>query len=146
MKAEMNLHHIERRISPDPLSDAEWLRTKLQGRRILQSQRYSDADIAKYGLKQVKSWVAEDHERLAALDRGEWQFMDLELVAIGSLSVGQHELGQVEVLHSCVGGIESDCGEYLDELTGELLDEMLHELQGIGFATTTDLPIVDAVP
>ena len=145
MNAAIALHHIERRISPDPVSDAEWLRTKLQGNHIVQSQRYSDGDIAKYGLKQVKQWIAEDHRRLAGLDRGEWEFMDLELSAVATLTVGQQDLGQVKVLHSCVGGIESDCGEYLDELTRELADEMLHELHDMGFAANTPMPIVDVV-
>lgn len=145
MNATVALHHIERRVSSDPFSDAEWLRTTLRGRHIVQSQRYSDSDIAKYGLKQVKQWIAEDHRRLAGLDRGEWGFVDLQLVAIGNLTVGQRDLGRVEVLHSCVGGIESDCGEYLEELTSELAEEMVHELQDLGFSAT-ELPVVDSAP
>lgn len=144
MTATLHLKHVERRISLDPLSDAEWLRTKLGDGHILESMRYSESDIAKYGLPQVQAWIDDDHRRLQAFENGDWWFVHLEAVAVVSVMLGDCELGYIEASHSCVGGVESDSPQcHFDELTQDLVADIKAELADLGFADVESVETID---
>jgi hypothetical protein len=145
MNASVHLKHLERRISLDPISDANWLRTKLESGHIVESMRFTDADIAKYGLEQVKAWIEEDHRRLRGFEDGDWWFVDLQVVAVLAVMLDDRELGQIDVLSACVGGIESDCPQcHISELTQDLVGELKTGLRELGFTDADGVAIVDA--
>lgn len=144
MNATLHLKHIERRISLDPVSDADWLRTRLQNGHIIQSMRFSDTDIAKYGLGQVKAWIEDDHRRLRGFENGDWWFVNVEAVAVVSVMLGNRELGRIEASHSCVGGVESDSPQcHFDELTQDLVADIKAELADLGFADVESVETID---
>ena len=134
MIAELNITRIEPRISPDPISEPDWLLTTIDGNRVVQSMRYGDADVAEYGIERVRAWVAEDRQRYEAWRRDEWGFLDLRLVAVVEVSADGLRIGTLEVDGPALGGIESDAGdEYVKTVVGELLEEFRPDLAGSGF-------------
>jgi len=144
MNVSLHLKHIERRISLDPISDANWLRTKLENGHIVESMRFSDEDIAKYGLEQVKAWIEEDHRRLRGFEDGDWWFVHVEVVAVVGVMLEDRELGRIEVLPSCVGGVESDSQQCaFEELTQDLVAELKSGLGELGFSDMDSVETVD---
>lgn len=149
MQAELTVERIERRLSPDEISDADWLATEIEtdseGRlTIVKSCRFSNEDIAKYGAAQVQAWIEEDHRRYDLLGQ-DWWFVDALAVAIIGVHAGKVQLGTFEIFSGCVGGVESDAPrEYLDELTGELVTELKEQLVGQGLIVPEglDTPLV----
>ena len=138
MQATLVVERIERRLSLDPISDAEWLRTRMDtsgGRlRIVESMRYSDDDIQTYGAAQIRAWVAEDHQRYDAFQRGEWWFVDAFATAIIGVYLGEERVGQTRYCSSLVGGLESDAPrDWLDDMTEPLVAEVREGLAGGGF-------------
>lgn len=144
MQATLQLERIERRLSPDEISDADWLRTETETTedgqfRIVKSCRYSEDDVDKYGAAQVREWVAEDQRRYKGLG-DDWWFIDAQTVAIIAVEVGEEQLGTFEISSGCVGGVESDAPrEYLGELTDELIAELREQLQAQGLSIPEDL-------
>lgn len=153
MAATLQLERIERRLSTDEVSDAEWLRTETDADddgqpHIVSSWRYGDNDIATYGASQVEAWIAEDHSRYQAFGDS-WWFVDAQAVAVIGVHVGEEKLGTVELTSACVGGIESDAPVgYYDELTGELIEELKEQLmaQGLLVPDGVEAPYVGPVP
>ena len=138
MHATLIVERIERRISIDMISDAEWLRTQtdiVDGElRIVDSMRYSDEDIAQYGAVQVQTWIAEDHRRYRRFVEGYWWFVDAQAVAVIGVHLDGERIGRVRCSSMIVGGIESDADRaYLDELTDILITEVREELIARGF-------------
>jgi hypothetical protein len=143
MQADLILERIERRLSVDPVTDAEWLRTEaktvmehgLRTLRIINSMRYSDEDVRQFGAAQVRAWIDDDHRCYDAFQRGEWWFLDACAVATIAVFVGREKVGSFEVMSSCLGGIESDAPRsHLDEITDEMVGELREQLRGWGFA------------
>ena len=134
MTAELNVTRIEPRISPDPISEPDWLLTTMDGDRVAQSMRYGDADIAEHGIERVQGWVTDDRQRYDAWRRDEWWFVDLRLVAVVEVSADGHRIGTLEIDGPALGGIESDAGdEYMVSVVGELFEEFKPDLAGFGF-------------
>lgn len=134
MQVELRVERVERRISPDEVSDAEWLRTETattdDGRlHVIHSWRYGNADVAKYGPERVSQWIMDDHRRLAAFGRI-WWFVHLEAVATVGVYAGNQCIGEVEVSSMGIGGIESDASrDHYDDLAAEELSQLRDELQ-----------------
>jgi len=130
----------------DEVSNAEWLRTQTEtgddGQlHIIESCRYSDADVARYGAAQVSQWIMEDHRRLAGFGR-DWWFVHLEAVAIVAVFAEDKRIGEVAVRSMGIGGVESDAPqEHYDELSAEELSELRDELLGYGLTMPDDLGI-----
>jgi len=134
MIAELNITHIEPRISPDPISEPDWLLTTIDGDHIVDSMRYGDANIAEYGIERVQGWVTDDQERYADWQRDAWHFVDLRLVAVVEVSTDGRRIGTLEIDGPALGGIESDAGdEYMVSVVGELFEEFKPDLAGFGF-------------
>ena len=134
MNAQLSLSRIEPRLSADPVSEPDYLVTTFDGKNIGQSMRYSDADIAEYGIDRVRKWVAEDQARYEAWRRDEWNFTDLRLVAVIEVSAGGQQIGTLQIDGPSLGGIESDAGsEYMLSVVGELVEEFRPELIELGF-------------
>ena len=78
MNATLTVERIERRLSIDMTSDAEWLRTETQTfggeLQIVDSMRYSDETSPSMEPEQVQAWIAEDHRRYTDFQNGEWWF------------------------------------------------------------------------
>ncbi len=145
MNATLTVERIERRLSIDMTSDAEWLRTETQTfggeLRIVDSMRYSDEDVAQYGPEQVQAWIAEDHRRYTDFQNGEWWFLDAQAFAIIGVDLAGERVGRIRSSSMIVGGIESDADRaYLDELTDALITEVREELAARGF---TDLDQIE---
>jgi len=146
MPTELRVERVERRLSVDEVSDAEWLRTQTEtgddGQlRIVSSWRYSDDDVAKYGAAQVSQWIMEDHRRLGGFGR-DWSFFHLEALAVVGVYAGDRRIGEVEVRSMGVGGIESDAPkEHLDDLSAAELSELRDELLGYGLTMPADKTI-----
>lgn len=134
MKAEVTLERIEVRLSLDGTADVDWLRTETamtdDGQlRILKSSRYGDADVRKYGADRVQRWIEEDHERLAALERGDWWFVCAEAVAVAAVSAGADLMGEIEIASAILGGIESDASwDYYQDINRELAADVRQDL------------------
>jgi hypothetical protein len=144
MQATLIVERIERHLAVDPVSDAEWLRTRTdtaEGRlRILESMRYTDADVRKYGEAQLRTWIGDDHRRYEEFQRGNWWFVDAQVVAIIGVQLGEGRFGQVRFGSTLIGGIESDATRgYLDEMTDILVTEVKGELAARGFTGLDDL-------
>lgn len=143
MTVDLKVERVERRISPDEISDAEWLRTQTvtdgDGQlQIAHSWRYSNADVARYGATQVSQWIMDDHRRLADLGRG-WWFVHLEAVAVVGVFAGDKRTGEVEVRSLGIGGVESDASrDHYDDLAAEELSRLRDELQGYGLTMPAD--------
>lgn len=143
MTVELRVERVERRISMDEVSDAEWLRTQTMtdddGQlQIAHSWRYGDGDIATYGAAQVSQWIFEDHRRLADLGRG-WWFVYLEAVAVVGVHAGDKRIGEIEVRSLGIGGVESDASrDHYDGLAAEELSQLRDELQGYGLTIPAD--------
>ena len=154
MQARLVVERIERRISVDTVSDAEWLRTEAEttdegGLRILDSVRYSDDDVREHGAAQVREWIAEDHRRYRGFQEGEWWFLDVCAVAVIGVHLDEDRIGQVGLGSVAVGGIGSDTSrEYLDEMTGILVTEVKDELTARGFIGLDEVetPLVVSEP
>ena len=145
MQATLTLEAIQRRLSVDPISDAEWLRTTADTAdghlKILASMRYSAEDVHQYGAAQVREWIAEDERRYQAFGEGEWWFVEAQAVAVIGVHLGEERVGQVLFCSSVIGGLESDAPrEHLDEMTEVLVREVKEELSARGF---TDLDEVE---
>ena len=143
MQPMLRIERLERRLSPDLTSDAEWLRTDARtvcegGQyrlRIINSMRYTDEDVRQFGAAQVRAWIDDDHRCYDAFQRGEWWFLDACAVATIAVFVGREKVGSFEVMSSCLGGIESDAPRsHLDEITDEMVGELREQLRGWGFA------------
>jgi len=152
MTATLQLERIERRLSIDEVSDAEWLRTETgadDGQlHIVSSWRYGDSDIARYGAARVREWIAEDHSRYHSFGDS-WGFVDAQAVAVIGVHVRDEKLGTLELSSACVGGIESDAPvDYYDELTDELIEDLKQQLaeQGLPVHDRVDTPYVGTVP
>lgn len=134
MQAEVTLKKIEVRLSLDGTADGTWLHSETactdDGQlRIIKSSRYGDADVSTYGVDCVRRWIAEDHERLDALRRGDWWFVCAEAVAVALVSVGDDPLGEIEIGSAVLGGIESDASwDHYKEISQELAADVRQEL------------------
>jgi len=143
MTVELRVERVERRISMDEISDAEWLRTQTvtddDGQlHIVHSWRYGDGDVAKYGPERVSQWIMGDHRRLADFGRG-WWFVHLEAVATVGVFAGDKRIGEVEVRSLGIGGVESDASrDHYDDLAAEELSQLRDELQGYGLTMPDD--------
>lgn len=143
MTVELRVERVERRISMDEVSDAEWLRTQTvtddDGQlHIVYSWRYGDADVAKYGPERVSQWIMDDHRRLAAFGRT-WWFVHLEAVAVVGVFAGGKRIGEMEVRSLGIGGVESDASrDHYDDLAAEELSQLRDELQGYGLTMPAD--------
>lgn len=145
MMAELNIQRIEPRVAPDLTSDANWLLTTMDGDHIVDSVRYSDFDVAEYGIDKVRDWIADDTERYAAWQRDEWGFLDMRLVAVVAVQAAGQQVGTLEIDGPALGGIESDAGDdYMTEVVGDLAAEFHAELEAVGF-TTLDATLVGPI-
>jgi hypothetical protein len=149
MQAELRVERIERRLSPDEVSDADWLRTETDTTadgqlRIVESCRYSDDDVAVYGGEQVQAWIDADHRRREGLQR-DWWFLDAAAVAVIGVHTGDERIGEIEVASSHLGGIESDAPvDHLLDVTADLFAELKDELRRVGLTVpdAMDGPLV----
>ena len=138
MQATLTLERIERRLSVDMISDADWFLTRVDTSggqlRIVESMRFTDEDVRTYGAAQIREWIAEDHRRYEAYERGDWWFLDAYATAVIGVYLGEERVGQVLYCSPVIGGIESDAPrEYLDEMTQVLVTEVKEELADRGF-------------
>lgn len=135
MNATLQLNRIEPRISTDPISEPDWLLTEMDGDRIVSSARYSDTDVAQYGLERVREWIAEDHAHVEAWRRGQWEFVAIRLVAVVEVTAAERQVGTLEIDGPALCGIESDAGdEYMSSIIDDLSSEFVAELSDLGFA------------
>jgi hypothetical protein len=148
MNAELRVARIERRVSLDTISDCDWLLTELDGDRVVESMRYEDGDIATYGLRKVRGWVAEDGDRYRSFGES-WWFLDMQAVAIVEVVVSDKVIGQFGYCSMLIGGIESDASrDYLDEMSGILVREVTETLADLGLTIPDgiDTPYVQGDP
>jgi glycerol-3-phosphate cytidylyltransferase-like family protein len=153
MQAELTIERIERRLSLDEISDAEWLDTTAEtddeGRlRIVTSCRYSDEDVVQYGAETVTAWIHEDRRRYQAFGQ-DWWFVNAQAVAVLGVTVKDERIGTVEVASGCLGGAESDAPpSYYGEITDELVAELTAQLkaQGLNIPEDVDTPFVCSDP
>ena len=114
--------------------DCKKVLTEMDGDRIVSSARYSDDDVAQYGLERVREWIAKDHARHQAWRRGQWEFVAMRLVAIVEVTVTGREVGTLEIDGPALCGIEGDAGdEYMSSVIDDLSAEFMSELTDIGF-------------
>jgi hypothetical protein len=137
INAQLSIGRVEARISPDPVSEPDYLVTTLDGSRVVESMRYGNGDVAQYGIQAVRQWAAEDLQRYQAWERDEWRFVDVRLVAIVEVSADERQVGRVEIDGPVLSGVESDAGEeYMNEIVGDLAGEFSAELTEVGFDTS----------
>lgn len=147
MQAELSVERIERRLSLDEVSDADWLRTETETTEdgqllIVKSCRLSNGDVAKYGHEQVQAWIDEDQRRYQRLG-DEWWLLNAQAVAVVAVMAGTERLGAIEISSGSVGGIESDAPrEYYDELSGELVSELKEQLLEQGLSIPDDVAMI----
>jgi len=146
MDATLQVIRIEPRVSPDPVSEPDYLLTTMDGDHVVESMRYGDADVATYGPERVRGWVPEDHARHRAWERDEWRFVDVRLVAVVGVSAGGRQVGTLEIDGPVLGGVESDGGdEYMSSVVDELAGEFRGELVALGFAASGETTPTDII-
>jgi len=121
----------------DPSPDLSWLETTIEDGKIASSYRYSDKDIAEYGLDRVREWVAEDHKRLAECGQT-WHMIGLfaEATVHTSADGGTDEGTWLfnTIRSGGIWNVESDSDEqYLQGLEAEELDQLRFVLADLGF-------------
>jgi len=108
-----------RRIGdPNGREALDYLETEWDGKHITKSMRYSNEDIAKYGVEQVGKWIAEDHQRIADFNDGKFEMWGIRAEAELLHTSDDINAGSLHDMTSpALWGIESDSDEdYLKEV------------------------------
>ena len=102
----------------------------------------------KEGTAEYQEYGKYDYERMERLNNGDWNYLGIQAVAIVKYSIGQGHFRLEEMTSGGLWGIESDSGEYLDEVMGTELGELKEHLEvfnvdmGNWDALTKDLELV----
>lgn len=84
----------------------------------------------KQGTPEYKKYGKRDYERMESLNNGHWSF-----IGIIAKATIQTENGVLQhITSSGLWGIESDSGEYINEVAGEQINSLKRELSSIGFS------------
>jgi hypothetical protein len=117
----------------DPSPDLSWLETKIEDEKIVDSCRYTDKDIAQYGIEQVQEWIEQDRRRLA--ECGEtWHMTGI----FAEASIQTSEDGRIwmynTIRSSGIWSVESDSNDaHLRELEAEQFEELQSILVDLDF-------------
>ncbi len=120
----------------DDDSDLSWLDTTFtsDGRHILSSCRFSEADIKKHGLRKVKKWAHEDQERLKSYGDS-WVMLGIQAKAEVMVKIRDSWLCNW-IESGGLWGIESDSGEdYFESVAQDELSGLRDVLINLGFST-----------
>jgi len=117
----------------DPSPDLSWLETTVEDETIVDSCRYSDKDIAQYGIEQVQEWIEQDRRRLA--ECGEtWYMTGIFAEATVQTSADCRIWMHNTIRSSGIWSIESDSNDaHLRELEAEQFEELRSILADRGF-------------
>lgn len=80
------------------------------------------------GDEEIRGYVAQDYERMERLNYGSWTFVGVRAVA----DVVVDGVSQ-DISSGGLWGIESDAGDYFDEVEAEQLSELKDQLKALGF-------------
>jgi len=90
----------------------------------------------KQGTKDYYKYGMQDWARMEALNSGEWCFIGIIAEAVVSYPIGGNGDRRLETLSSGgLWGIESDAGDYLEEVAGQELDNLKEHLNQFGIDT-----------
>ena len=93
----------------------------------------------KPGTKRFRKYGMKDYERMEGLQRGDWYFIGVVAKATVSYPVGNNRDKRLEQLSSGgLWGVESDGGEYLDEVNKEQLEELREHLTQFGITVSDE--------
>ena len=124
---------VEHLLDDDP--DLSWLETEFMAgnRWIKGSCRYTNRDIKKYGLAQVRMWVEEDHRRLKRYG-DTWCMIGIQAKAQVMVKiVGDSWICQ-DIRSGGLWGIESDSDEdFFKQVDEEELNNLRDNLLALGF-------------
>lgn len=96
-----------------------------------------DADSAGYvHPENFESEMAKARERMDAFERGDWQYVGVQVRAVISLPMGGGSFVQYSVTSPGVWGIESDCADYIAEVAEEEKASLLAHIVEMGQAAT----------
>jgi hypothetical protein len=126
---------FKKQVIDDLDPDLSWLESTYDedNQTIIKSMRYSNKDVKNLGWDEIKRYLDEDAERLAAYNRGEWGMVGIRASVELHLPTGNNG-GYIihRVTSPGLWGIESDSDEsYFDEVfKGECgeLESMLETL------------------
>jgi hypothetical protein len=80
---------------------------------------------------EIRKYIAQDFERMKSFNAGEWSYIGISAEA--EVQLMTHGTIQ-RVTSGGLWGIESDSGDYLDEVGKEQLDELRTQLHAMGFS------------
>jgi len=80
----------------------------------------------------ARSYCKADYERMLALDRGEWCYLGIMAKAVVSIPCNGNSRRLETLTSGGLWGIESDSGEYLDEVAQEQLEDLKSHLRAFG--------------
>lgn len=81
------------------------------------------------GTDDYQKYGKQDFKRMESLNRGDWSFIGI----IAKAEIVTHAGTMQTIRSGGLWGIESDSGDYLDEVGKEQLDELRAELTSLGF-------------
>lgn len=92
--------------------------------------------------EEVRKYVREDYHRMESLHRGRWYYIgiraeaDIEYPAYGGVPPAEPTIVQTKDTLSSMGlwGIESNSGEYLQDIEKDQLSQLKTELTKLGFS------------
>lgn len=85
-----------------------------------------------------EKYKAQDRERLAAYNRGEWYMTGVRVVADVLVPIGGNSFRSFSIASGGLWGVESDCGEsYLAEIEADEKAELISNLVDMGAAFAT---------
>jgi hypothetical protein len=119
---------------PEESPDLSYLETKMEGNKIIDSVRYTNDDIKKYGLAKVKKWIEKDTQRLNDYGRT-WE--EVIIRAEATILIPQKTIPASYLIQKItsggLGGIESDSGKKeLERYKEEQLEELEEVLETLG--------------
>lgn len=99
-----------------------------KGREYLFFKPYAGGE--KEGTEDYQKYGKQDYDRMEGLNRGDWCFIGIYAVAEVSYQTGSSGERRIETLQSGgLWGIESDSGDYLEEVDKEELTSLREHLE-----------------
>lgn len=137
---------VEQVIDENP--DLSWLKTEMEGDKIVSSARYDDDDVKNYGIAKVKKWVAEDQKRLDTYGT-EWVMTGI--IAHAEVLIPKKTYppsSQIVSLQSGgLWGIESDSDKsYLKSIKSDELEDLGDNLAAFGIKGSKVKKMLKAAP
>jgi hypothetical protein len=98
-----------------------------RGREYVFFHPYASGE--KPGTKEYRKYAMHDFQRMRSYCNGDWCFIGI----VAKAQIRNNETHVVQTLHSCgLWGIESDSGDYLNEVAKEQLHSLKYELLALG--------------